>query len=131
MAKWPDHYPDRCPPSNAEYPEGCLYRFVSKSVPMKEDFTSHYDINPKKDWGEKECQAKGLSVFGTIEDCLLIAARVPALRKKVISKAVLSADENLVADTPSNQSQNHKTLWSTQDADDLASNFKYVDMESA
>ena len=124
MKKWPDHYPERCPPSTAEEVSGKIYRFTNRTNPKHKDFLSYYELHPVKDCGKKVCNARGLSVFANEEDCRVAAATIPALRKKHLCVAELPKEAGVVADTPSNNIANHKTLWSLLGPQELADLFR-------
>nr|WP_320049639.1 hypothetical protein [uncultured Desulfuromonas sp.] len=124
---WPEHYPEKCPPAEAKNVSGQVYRFTNRSSPKCKDFLSYYDLKPEKDWGSKACQARGLSVYTTVEDCETAVAAVPALRRKKLCVAVLSADTGVIAHTPSNNHYNHKTLWSLVGAEELSERFEPLD----
>ncbi|MDH1235147.1 MULTISPECIES: hypothetical protein [Stutzerimonas stutzeri group] len=125
---WPDHYPEQCPPSVAAAVSGKVFRFTNRTNPKPQDFRSFYEISPTKDWGNMACNARGLSVFSTHEDCIAAAEISPALRKKRLSVAELPRGAGVLAETPSNNTQNHKTFWSLMDAETLASFFVHVEL---
>ncbi len=131
MAKWPDHYPEQCPPESAEPVSGKVYRFVNRTNPKERDFKSNYEQRPGTDWGNQGCQARGLSVFRTIEACDDMAEQVPALAKKKLAVANLSQNDGVIAETPSRNSSKHNTLWPLLDAKEMANRFKSVDIEEA
>lgn len=112
MPNWPNHFPEGCPPAEASDPDGELFRFTNRRSPNDRDFLSHYEKWPNRDWEDKACQARGLSVFRTMTDCLAMEAAVPAMKKKHIAVASLSVGEGVVAKTPSENSDQHHTLWS-------------------
>lgn len=120
---WPDHYPEKCPPDNAEDVSGVVYRFTNRTNPKHKDFLSYYELKPTENWGEKACQARGLSVYTSEEDCKTALAAMPALRKKRLCVAELSSEAGVIAHTPSKNHHNHKTLWPLVSAQDLAEIF--------
>ncbi|MNZ65677.1 hypothetical protein D3C78_838750 [compost metagenome] len=126
MIVWPSHFPDSCPPSHATAVSGLVYRFTNRSNPKHKDFLSYYELNPGHDWGEKACEARGLSVYRAEEDCLAAAARVPALRKKRLAKAFLPHNSGVIAPTKSSNTKNHHTFWALVGAQDLAPLFTPV-----
>lgn len=124
---WPDHYPEKCPPEDAEEVSGTVYRLTNRTNPKHKDFLSCFERNPGKNWGEKACQARGLSVFTSEEDCKAASAAVPALRKKKLCVADLPSVSGLIAPTPSKNTYNHKTLWPLFSAQELADIFIPID----
>jgi len=125
--KWPNHYPEQCPPAQAIAVSGKIFRFTGRATPKPRDFRSFYEISPSEDWGSLACNARGLSVFSTKEDCVAAAEVCPALRKKCLCVAELPNTAGLLAETPSKNTQNHKTFWSLLDADKLASLFTSIE----
>lgn len=123
MKVWPTHYPDKCPPDHSESVSGNIYRFTNRINPRYRDFSSYYELNPGHDWGNKACDARGLSVYRTEEDCIAAAAVVPALKKKHIAKASLLPGCGVIAPTHSNNTKNHNTFWSLISTEKLASLF--------
>lgn len=129
MNNWPDHYPISCPPQEAEAVSGDIYRFTNRNHPKHRDFQSYYEQRPDESWGNKACDARGLSVFSTTEDCIAAAAAVPALRKKKLCVASLPNTSGVIAETPSKNTNNHKTFWSLLSAQELAELFIPTNME--
>ncbi|MGU5770777.1 hypothetical protein, partial [Aeromonas allosaccharophila] len=43
MTCWPKHYPDKCPPEDAYFYDGILYRFTNRNNPSARDFKSFYE----------------------------------------------------------------------------------------
>ena len=111
MFTWPQHYPHQCPPEEADVYSGLLFRFINRPHPTLKDFQSYYDLKPDKDWNGKECQARGLSVYKTVEDCRDVAIKVPGLRKKQIAIGTINDSCGLLAHTPSTTSERHFTWW--------------------
>ena len=108
--KFPDYFPEGCPPASAKDSEITLYRLCKDMVPCKADFVSFYLINPEK---YRNCiNAYGLSVFPSIEDCNIARSKAPRLRKKPYSaKGENNEDRGKYVFTPSNANPNHITWW--------------------
>jgi hypothetical protein len=123
MKKWPEHYPEQCPPPSAIPPSGNVFRFTVRTSPKERDFLSYYELKPDEKWGNKACIARGLSVYTSIDDCIAAAAAVPALKKKKISVALLPANSGVIASTPSMNIKNHRTFWPVLEAKELAKLF--------
>lgn len=124
---WPDHYPEKCPPNDAADVSGVVYRFTNRTNPNHRDFLSYYELKPSEDWGRKACQARGLSVYTSEEDCKTAISTVPALKKKKLCVAELGSESGVIAPTPSKNTYNHKTLWPLISANDLAEIFMSID----
>jgi hypothetical protein len=54
--------PEGCPPSHAVPCTGVVFRLVSANPLKDDDFKSHYEADPTVDYGDKSCEARGLSV---------------------------------------------------------------------
>lgn len=124
---WPDHYPELCPPNNAGHVSGRVFRFTNRTNPKSKDFLSYYDLKPGEEWGRSECNARGLSVYTTEQDCIAAADAVPALRRKHLCVAELPSHAGVIADTPSKNTENHKTLWSLFTAEELSALFTPIE----
>jgi hypothetical protein len=126
MHQWPEHYPEKCPPLDAAPADGPIYRLVRGEAPQEGDFQSQYEKQPKREWGALACQARGLSVFESEEACQDMAAIIPALRKKRIASGIVPSGSGVMASTPSNNSDDHCTLWSLAAATNMATWFTVV-----
>lgn len=111
MSSWPEHYPQQCPPKEAYYHNGDLFRFINRNNPQSRDFKSYYEMSPEKDWGNKACQARGLSVLKCALGVEEMRDAIPALRRKKVSKAIISSVDGMLANTPSSSSQRHCSWW--------------------
>lgn len=105
--KWPDHFPDDCPPPESIDANGhTVYRLVGSNPPTKTDFRSYYDK------GRAEgCQARGLSVFLDRASAQRLMEIVPAMRERQIARADLGPGMGRIARTPSGRFERHHTLW--------------------
>lgn len=127
---WPDHYPDSCPPSAAVSPSETVYRFTNRCNPKSKDFKSYYELKPNENWGSMACNARGLSVYSSINDCIAAAEVIPALKKKGLAKADLPKNSGLIAETISQRTKNHKTFWSSLTSEELADLFYASKLET-
>ncbi|KHD08392.1 hypothetical protein PN36_02060 [Candidatus Thiomargarita nelsonii] len=111
---WPSHFPPKCPPEKAANLDGQIYRLISGNFPKKKDFQSYCLQYPNRNWGGKTCQACGLSVHTSLEDCLenynRLKRRIPSLRKKI---AVARGNNAMgkILNTPSKEDSSHHTWW--------------------
>lgn len=128
MYSWPNHYPNSCPPNEAEPTSGQIYRFTYKSTPMAKDFKAFYDGDPSKDWGDLACQARGLSVYPTLEACREAAGKVPSLAKKKLASGAMQVSYGKIAETPSKNTSSHMTWWVGADCPDPVTFFVPVDV---
>ena len=112
MYVWPSHFPPSCPPPDSVDLAGTVYRFINGAAPADRDFvSSYYEREPEKDWGKEGCKARGLSVLRTWADCRVMRKAIPALRKKRVGVAQVSAPIGLVSNTPSQSCTGHCTWW--------------------
>jgi len=111
LYQWPAHFPTNCPPISAVEASGLLFRFINRRQPVVRDFQSHFERDSDKDWSPNDCQARGLSVLKTYNDCQTMRANVPALRKKCLAQGTLPPSAGLIAITPSNNCDEHHTWW--------------------
>lgn len=130
MYIWPTHFPTQCPPSHAVELTGTIFRFINGKIPADRDFVSHYERNPNGDWGNDPCKARGLSVLRSVEDCQIMRAGVPALRKKRIAIASIAVSVGVIANTPSGTCEGHKTWWLTIPPSALAPLFTKIEENS-
>ena len=79
---WPSFFPSQCPPSEAKDASSEVFRLVSSSPPVVNDFESLAQKNPKK-WMDN-CKAAGLSVFTAKADAMRLVRRVPGIRLRSI-----------------------------------------------
>ena len=109
--KFPDYFPEGCPPDTAKDSEITLYRLCKGKIPCREDFVSFFLKNPEK--FINNVQAYGLSVFPTLEDCSLARKKSPKLRKKLpySAKGDSNEDRGKYDYTPSNINPKHITWW--------------------
>lgn len=108
---WPNHFPAQCPPSNSAEASGTLFRFINGRAPSARDFLSHYERDPHGQWDHDPCNARGLSVLKTYEDCTTMRKGVPALRKKRLASGAPLGAVGLMASTPSRTCRAHCTWW--------------------
>jgi len=99
--------PAGCPPEDAIPCVGPIYRLVDSAPPTEADFVSYFDEYPGKDWGEDDCQARGLSVYLTYGDAERIRRRIGRFRGKKIAVATLQPAVGLIKKT----GNDHHTWW--------------------
>ena len=110
--QWPDYFPDDCPPQDAQPATSEVYRLVKRNPPESEAFIPLREKKPNKDFGEKECQACGLSVLRNTEDALRMRRRAPGMKKRLVAKGTLSPCFGKIKNTPSSRyGRLHHTWW--------------------
>ncbi len=121
---WPDHYPDQCPPADAEQAQGVYFRLVDAAPPSGEDTLSHIELKlaglrfKNKDFGDQECVASGFSVFDEQVAAERTRQAVGPLRNKLIAKMDVSGS-GVLKQTGHNRS--HHTWWRPAADDDWES----------
>jgi hypothetical protein len=130
MHAWPSHYPAQCPPANAQPVERTIYRFINNRNIIEKDFTSYFKLKPEEDWGKNSCIARGLSIYFSLQACDELANAVPAMKKKKIASANITADMGLIGPTPSKNTKHHKTWWLPETAQNPASLFNIIQIEA-
>jgi hypothetical protein len=107
--RFPVEWGDNCPPGAAQGVKGTLYRRVRCSPPSADDFRSVAEEGKRKVSAEKECQARGLSVFRALEDARWFAELYPGTGSQ-IAQAELDESDGKAMPTPNN-GNSHTTWW--------------------
>jgi hypothetical protein len=111
--KWPEHFPENCPPDDAEDPLAVnVYMLVSTPIaPI--DFQTLSERMPDKIFSTLElyCQAHGLSVFINVNHIQQVQHRVRRLRERKIGQCTLTADMGVIKPTHSQFGHSHRTWW--------------------
>jgi hypothetical protein len=110
---WPKHFPSGCPGQEAAPATGVVWRLVKSTTPTAEDFVSHYEAKPGKDWGGKDCEACGLSVHRDPADAAALRA-LPLFRNHRVASGTLTSSHGVMSPTPSRKSASHETWWVPQ-----------------
>jgi hypothetical protein len=122
----PEYYPQSCPPHSAQEKEDLtIYRYVKNDPPNVNDFKSNKSVNLTKDFGEKDCEACGLSVLIDKEDAVKGREKIPGFAKKKIAQGLIGLGDGEVLHTPSTISASHHTWWKNE-ADDISTRFNVV-----
>jgi hypothetical protein len=113
--RWPDFFPDDCPPDDAEPASGEVYRITGRRNPKNRDFLSYREQRgPDAEFSQPECIVCGLSVYRDIEDISrmrLRRRRVPKLRKRLyIAKGLLNPSLGKIKATGHHE-KSHHTWW--------------------
>ena len=100
-----------CPNLKKTLGEECL-RLIKGDKPKKEDFIPHY-YAIKRNFKEKECLAKGISLFTDLKDIKTLFELIPNLRKKYksIYKGKIESSHGELYNTLSNKKPSHKTFY--------------------
>lgn len=109
LISWAEDLPVNCPPNDAIEPDGPYYRLADTYPPANEDFLSHFSLFPKRNYTGRECKAKSLSVFSTMEACENARKATPVLRKKLTIRITLSPGCGVVK--PESPPDDHFFWW--------------------
>ena len=115
--KYREPLPAGCPPADAAeiVARRIVYRLVRSDPPTFDDFRSQREENPGAEFrGVDECQARGVSVFITIEDADKRRER-PRLSETLICEVVLDKGAGRIHQKKPNSP--HCTWWPLADYD--------------
>jgi hypothetical protein len=117
---WANHFPNGCPPDESQPSTGVVFRLVAHNPPVGDDFKSHYELSPERDFRNTLCIACGLSIHTDKEDAKKVfyrlCSRVPARRKtNMIASAMLNETMGRLLPTKGNEASHH-TWWVALDA---------------
>lgn len=108
MTGFPEHWPESCPPADAEQALGKVYRVCRQDPPALSDFQTHAELN-KPSTGN-QCIRHGLSVFRNSPEARHITTLFPKLGKLVFC-GELNADHGKIKATPTKTRPSHLTWW--------------------
>ncbi len=111
--RFPDFFPDGCPPDKAQPADGMVYRLVENDPPANQDFVCHVELYPKKDYRRSGnlCQACAISVFEDRRDLEEMRKRNPAFQDRKIAAGSLASDHGVMDKDSRKQFGYHITLW--------------------
>lgn len=114
---WVETLPSQCPPEDAVPPEGVYYRAVSGDC-TEDDFVPYARLYPTKKYvAAQACNARALSIFSDVKDCL-DAMKLPSLQKlgkTCVAKITLTAKDGVIH--KGHQQNSHYSWWRTHDFD--------------
>lgn len=111
----PDFHPERpnhqeCPPKEAKFADGTVWRGVRELPLGEKDFLSHAELNmPNCD--KKNCEHWGLSVWVSEDDVNYARRLHHHVRRWHIAAGKLERGDGKITPTPSNKGANHHTFW--------------------
>ena len=105
---WPLHFPDSCPPAEAQPDDLEAFRLVANSPPAKEDFVSHI-VGKKRFPDAEHCRACGLSVYRDLSDAKAARMRFKPLKGMMIARGNITVNDGVVLQTSTPAS--HYTWW--------------------
>lgn len=113
IKKFPDYFPEGCPPEEATEKEMTLFRLCKHNYPCEEDFQPHVILYPDREEYKANVLAYGLSTLPSVEDCehlLKISSKMRSCMK-CIAFGKVDGDTGKVLNTPNKNNSNHMTWW--------------------
>jgi|ERR1017187_3977984 hypothetical protein len=98
--------PPQCPPNDAIPCTGEIFRLVSTVPATTDDFISHFNRYPGKQWLD-ECEASGLSISLSFE----AASRLRKRFKKLPQEIAVASLQPAVGVMKQTHSAEHHTWW--------------------
>lgn len=113
--RYPDHFPENCPPPDAKPGPRELYRIVREFPVIKNDFRTAHERGAFK----KGCQClrRGLSCLQTIEDARHCTIALPHLGR-IIVRGTVGPDHGSLLETKGSE-PSHITWWVAKGVDPL------------
>jgi len=109
--EWAEPLPKNCPPPEAYKPHFALfYRFVATSPPSANDFLSYCALHPQKEFRDKECQARALSLVDDKAEAFNRVRKLPVLKGKKVASIVLPPESGLILMT-GKPHRHHFSWW--------------------
>lgn len=113
---WPDHYPDSCPPSDAQTPAGRYFRLAESDVLGPGFLRSQWERMPERRFDDA-CMARGLSLYASAEEARRLQRRFPLMSTWRLVSADMGGAEGVMKPTPSVSEKSHNTWWLPEEAD--------------
>lgn len=109
MNKWPNYFPEQCPPVDARNDNIQVFRLVDGAPLSAKDFRPTVIEQPHRAFeADKLCAACGVSVFRNVQDVIKKRSRFKPLRSKKIALGSITEVDGLVLET---FEPTHMTWW--------------------
>jgi len=109
--KFPDYFPEGCPPEDAISKEIIVYRICKNNPIERKDFASYYELNK----GKSDIKHYGVSVFSNSNEAKMICL-LPNHRQEFIATGKTAEECGKIKLTPSIKSSSHITWWLYENA---------------
>lgn len=107
-----EYFPTDCPPDDAiEVNTERVLRLVRNTPPTIDDFVPLVIEQAGRNFGNRLCQACGLSIYKELEDVHRLQRRVAAHRDKPIAVGDLVPEMGATRPTPTRREHSHITWW--------------------
>ncbi|WP_271254895.1 hypothetical protein [Pseudanabaena sp. Chao 1811] len=117
--QWSNHFPDSCPPNDADCKSITVYRFLGDNEIKSEHFLTVRELYPKRKFPEteKECRACSLSVLVSRDEAIRLQKTIPNYMKKSIAEGKLEESSGKIKHTPSagKNDSSHHSWWVPSD----------------
>ena len=113
IKKFPDYFPEGCPPEEATEKEMTLFRLCEHNYPCEKDFLPYVILYPDNKKYKTNVLAYGLSTLPSVKDCKHLLEISPKRRSctKCIAFGKVNGDTGKVLNTPNKDNPNHMTWW--------------------
>lgn len=101
MSRFPDFFPEDCPPDSAKPEENNVFRLTRNPIEEK-DFLSQHLLGGKREHPSCKCAKYGISVFTSYDDVKKLQKCSPHMRKKSISRGKTLPGYGIISKTPWN-----------------------------
>lgn len=103
--KFPDTFPENCPPNDCIKCEGVFYHFVRREIDDPKNFVTHANRGV-----ETSCKAHGLSLYRTLQAAKNLQG-MGVFKNRKIARGTLCPDCGKLKNTSRHKSEEHFTLW--------------------
>lgn len=110
--KFPEYFPEGCPPQNAEPESIEAYRLCKTESITRVDFYSFYELGKNI---KGNINGYGVSVIGNYGEASTLS-KMPTHKKEYLACGVTDPDCGVVLRTPSRNLSSHITWWLYEDA---------------
>lgn len=98
-SEWAEALPQNCPPNTSVPPNNdVFYRLANDYPPADRDFHSPRKLFPYKRFNVDECQARSISLFNQLNNCLILL-KLPAHKHKKAIELVLPPRSGAIMQT--------------------------------
>ncbi|MCI6058627.1 MAG: hypothetical protein MR701_02090 [Clostridiales bacterium] len=109
--KFPNYFPEGCPPKDAISKEEVVYRVCKNDPITRKDFASYYELGK----GKHDVKHYGVSVFSNCGEAKTICL-MPNHRQEFVAKGKTVEECGVIKATPSNKNSSHITWWLYEEA---------------
>lgn len=109
---WPEHYPENCPPEEADSRPGTYFRCISGNDVTEEDFESNYDMNLRRDMERTNpCARRSTSIWSTFKGARRILDLWPQFPSRCIAEVGLDGRCGQLKRSKGKERREHYHWW--------------------